>query len=367
VVTKNSPALTTTVVTSSPVLAPATITDSATLTGATADAGGTVTYKLFVGTGADACAAANLQTMLPPVNVTGGVVPDGTFTGVVAGSYELQAVYSGDANNTGATSDCGTEPFIAAPLVTTTVFDAATKAKWTETETTGASAYDTSTVTGVPDFPLPMGTLTYSLFSGGTCASTDAITTLNGNTWPQDVTLNATTAAVPNSQVTGPLAAGSYSFRAEYLGDQIYTSSTSSCEPFTVAKGSSSTATTVKDPGGNPMTTAPSGSIIHDTTTVTGAAGITPTGIVTYTFFTNATCSGTGSPAGTVTLTAGGGVPDSNAQGPLTAGSYSFRADYTGDNNFAGSTGPCEPFTISAGPPPAPPPPITNVTLAVTG
>ena len=39
-----------------------------------------------------------------------------------AGSYELQAVYSGDANNNGATSACGTEPFTvtqASPTITT--------------------------------------------------------------------------------------------------------------------------------------------------------------------------------------------------------------------------------------------------------
>ena len=41
---------------------------------------------------------------------------------MAAGNYELQAVYTGDANNNGATSACGTEPFTVtqtSPTLTT--------------------------------------------------------------------------------------------------------------------------------------------------------------------------------------------------------------------------------------------------------
>ncbi len=41
--------------------------------------------------------------------------------------------------------------------------------------------------------------------------------------------------------------------------------------------------------------------------------------------------------------------PNSNPEGPLAAGSYSFEATYSGDANYAGSTSTCEPLTISAG------------------
>ena len=49
-IAKNSPTVTTALVTVSPQMALATITDSATLAGATTDAGGTVTYTLYSGT-----------------------------------------------------------------------------------------------------------------------------------------------------------------------------------------------------------------------------------------------------------------------------------------------------------------------------
>jgi len=43
----------------------------------------------------------------------------------------------------------------------------------------------------------------------------------------------------------------------------------------------------------------------YDTATVTGVAGITPAGSVTYSFFDNATCSGTPATTDPVSLSAG--------------------------------------------------------------
>ncbi len=82
-----------------------------------------------------------------------------------------------------------------------------------------------------------------------------------------------------------------------------------------------------------------------DQATVSGSAG-TPTGTVTFTFFTNGTCAPTGTAAGAPTLA--GGVATSNSEGPLNAGSYSFQAVYSGDANYNGSTGACEPLTVTA-------------------
>jgi hypothetical protein len=110
----------------------------------------------------------------------------------------------------------------------TTVDDAASNSPWGGTETTGASAYDTATVSGV-NGAVPTGTVTYSFFTNGSCsetaASTDQVALSNGD--------------VPDSSATGPLAAGSYSFQAAYSGDGTYQPLASSCEPFTVLGGSS--------------------------------------------------------------------------------------------------------------------------------
>jgi hypothetical protein len=98
--------------------------------------------------------------------------------------------------------------------VSTTVVDAATAAPWAGTETTGASAYDTSAIGGVlPLAPTPTGTVTYNFFLNGACTGIPAST--------QAVTLLAD-GSVPNSSPTAALAAGSYAFQAAYSGDSNY-------------------------------------------------------------------------------------------------------------------------------------------------
>jgi hypothetical protein len=76
--------------------------------GATADAGGTVTYTVYSdNTCSTQVADAGTKT------VTNGNVPDSdpvTFND--AGTFFWQAVYSGDANNNGATSDCTSEKLL---------------------------------------------------------------------------------------------------------------------------------------------------------------------------------------------------------------------------------------------------------------
>ncbi len=138
--------------------------------------------------------------------------------------------------------------------------------------------------------------------------------------------------AVPPSQGTGPLAAGNYGFQAVYSGDSHYNGSTSPCEPFSVAVGSSMTAT-----------------VVFDASTITTSGPVMATGTVSYTLYANGVCSGSGVSAGTVTLTTTGAVPNSITEGPLAAGPYSFQATYSDDNNYLPSTSSCESFTVSSG------------------
>ena len=86
--------------------------------------------------------------------------------------------------------------------------------------------------------------------------------------------------------------------------------STSPCEPLTINAGTTTTATVIQRAAIDlPMTGAlPLGSSVFDTSTVTPTpATFTPTGSVAYTFFTDGTCTGTGSEAGGGDLV--GGVP----------------------------------------------------------
>jgi parallel beta-helix repeat protein len=78
------------------------VTDSAKLTGVTATAGGTVTYNIFTTGGCTGTSA-----IVSTATVTNGIVPNSaskTFT--TAGADSWNAVYSGDTNNSGATSGC---------------------------------------------------------------------------------------------------------------------------------------------------------------------------------------------------------------------------------------------------------------------
>jgi uncharacterized repeat protein (TIGR01451 family) len=113
----------------------------------------------------------------------------------------------------------------------------------------------------------------------------------------------------------------------------------------------SDTATTIHGASEAAVTTVAAGSTVHDSATVTGVgpgAGTTaPTGDVTFDWFTNGDCAG--SPASTSDAVAlAGGVAHGTgfAQGPLAAGSYSFKAHYDGDRDYIGSNGPCEPLTV---------------------
>jgi len=87
------------------------------------------------------------------------------------------------------------------------------------------------------------------------------------------------------------------------------------------------------------------GTSVYDTATVAGVSGIAASGTVTYNFYTNGGCAGSGK-SQTVNLS-GGLVPDSATQGPLVTGYYSFQAVYSGDTNNSPSTSSCEAFIVS--------------------
>ena len=108
-------------------------------------------------------------------------------------------------------------------------------------------------------------------------------------------------------------------------------------------------STTVEDSNNLATSTAAINSVVHDSATVSSASGPTPTGSVTFSFFNNAICSGNAAAtSGALALTSGSVNATGFAQGPLAAGSYSFRASYSGDANYSAVSGSCEPLTISS-------------------
>jgi len=276
--------------------------------------------------GGTGCAGNPTCSAPPTFSVTLTIT---TSTSTPAGEYVITVTSIG-----GGLTDTMQFTVTVGDLTATAVFDASTNALWSSTEATGASAYDTATVTDSPF--TATGTVTYGFYTNGGCTGTRT---------SQTVPLSG--GLVPNSASTGPLRAGSYSFNATFSGDSNYASSTSTCEPFTVNKVASTISTIVFDS----TTSAPwtgaetTGASAYDTATVP-TSPFTAAGTVTYTYFTNNICSGTGTTQGTVTLMATGSVPNSATVGPLTAGSFSFQAAYSGDSNYLGSTSPCEPLNV---------------------
>ncbi len=246
-----------------------------------------------------------------------------TITDALGGTYTATANYSGDATyGVSLGSDNGAT--VAKANSTTVVTDNASG------QVTGGSFTFTATVSG-PGVT-PTGALSWTVTDphghAVSCPSSQ-------------LTSGQATCAVTNA------IAGTYSAIADYGGDSNYHSS-SGQHGTAIGQATLSVGTVVFDAHTSAawtdmeLTHAKS----EDTSTVTGATGITPTGSVTYTLFTNGSCSSPGTSAGTFMLS-GGNAPNSNTSAALNAGSYSYEATYNGDVNYLVSTGPCEPFTVA--------------------
>ncbi len=187
--------------------------DSATLSGATAGAGGTVTYTVYTD---------NTCTQNPrgagTVPVTNGVVPDSNpLSFDHAGTFYWQAVYSGDADNNGATSACTSEQLVVNPNTPSIV------------TAQHLIPNDEATISGTT--PNAGGTITFNLYSPGdaTCAGSPAFTqTVNvagGGTYS---TTNTTFVASDE---------GTWRWQVTYSGDADNVGAASACgvEKFTIA------------------------------------------------------------------------------------------------------------------------------------
>ncbi len=316
------------------------ISDSATVTAAAPPAPpptGTVTFTLF---GPDdlACAGGPIFTSAD-VPLPGGppfTVDSGEFTPTAAGTYQWVAVYSGDANYPPAESPCGapSESSVVRQAVATIATEAVTPVDF------GDPISDTATVTGAaPPAPVPTGTVTFTLFGPDdpTCAGAPVFTSA-------DVPLAGGPPPTANSGDFVPPAVGTYNWVAVYSGDAAYGSVTSPCgapNEESVVNQVTPTITT------EATATAPAGSPISDTATVTGATppAAAPTGTVTFTVFGPDDPACDGAPVFTsVDRPLGGGPPPTATSDPFVPpgpGSYNWVAVYSGDANYASVTSPC--------------------------
>jgi uncharacterized repeat protein (TIGR01451 family) len=221
----------------------------------------------------------------------------------------------------------------AASSLNTVVDDAGTASAWSGLEMTGASAFDTATVSGHAG-AVPSGTVDYQLFDGPGCSGPVVSS--------QTVTVDSS-GTVPVSSPTAALGAATYSYEASYSGDDTYAPASAACEPFTVWPAYDSTDVVVYDaqthgPWSGLETT---GASVYEKASINSVPGFTPTGTVTYKLLSlpDATaCDGTVLSTQTVALTSKGTVPRSSDYGPLAPGFYEYQAVYSGDSNHRSSS-----------------------------
>lgn len=191
------------------------VTDSAALTGATSNAGGTVTYTVYSNSACTTGAqAAGTKT------VTNGVIPDSdAVTFSTAGDYYWQAVYSGDANNNGATSTCTEEHLVV------------TKAQPTVATAQDLIPNDNFTLSS--GFGTPTGTIIFNLYapSDATCSGTPALT--------QTVTVNGNGTYSTTNSTFHAATTGTWRWASSYSGDANNLAASSACgvENFTITNG----------------------------------------------------------------------------------------------------------------------------------
>ena len=298
-----------------------TLTDKATLTGGTAPTGA-VTFVLY-GPGDATCGAAPVFTSAAiTVNGNGTYMSAPAFAAGAAGVYRWRALYAGDANNAavaGACNDPGESATIDA--VTPTLVTAASAGG-----VIGVPLFDQATLGGGL---LPGGAIAFSLYgpNDATCANAPVFTAsvaVNGN-------------AVYASSPYAPLAVGTYRWIAAYGGDANNANVSGLCgdsgETAVVGAAVPALATTASAGGAI-------GAMLNDQATLTG--GFAPTGTLTFSLYSanDATCAGP--PVFTsVVAVAGDGVYVSTPFAPASAGTYRWRAFYSGDARNAPVAGTC--------------------------
>ena len=319
--------------------APPILTDAATLSGGFSPTG-TITFTLHQG-------GTLVDTEMVAVNGNGTYTTPTGFTlpttGTVTGTYQWDATYSGDANNTAA-SDTGS----VAEQVTVNI--ASPTLGTTPNPTTVTLSADPVTLTDTATLAggfNPTGTITFTLFHNGGPTPVDTETvTVNGNgpyTTPTGFTLP-----------TSGTVTGTYQWDATYSGDtnNNTASDTGSVAEQVTVNIASPTLGTIPNP--TAVTLGATAVTLTDTATLEG--GFNPTGTITFTLFHN----GGPTPVDTETVTVIGNGTYTTPTGfalPTTGtvtGSYQWDATYSGDlnNNTASDNNAVnEQVTVSAASP----------------
>src|SRR6476659_1903372 len=328
------------------------ISDSATLSGTSNLLGtGSVTFYLYApgSTCHNDGSGSPVYTHVASSTVsTNGPFASGSFgPPLVAGTYQWVAVFSGDANNSSASSGCGSEPVVitASPTITT---DQSPKSG-----SVGDTINDSATLHGTSNL-LGTGTVTIYLFEPGVACDASGTGAVQNWTF-SDVSDNG---PFNTSDTAGFVTdmAGTYHWLAVFSGDDNNNGPIDSgCESEPVKITASPTITTDQSPKSGSV-----GDTINDSATLHGTSNLLGTGTVTiYLFEPGVACdaSGTGAVQNWTLsdVSDNGPFNTSDTAGLVTdmAGTYHWLAVFSGDDNNNGpidSGCESEPVKITASP-----------------
>lgn len=232
-----------------------------------------------------------------PTGATGGSVSF-TYGQLHQGNHTITAVYPGDTNYVGSTSNA----------IAFTLSQAAPTIAFTSNPSSpsvyGTSITFTATVTPPSSNASDIPTGTVNLLDGATIIGTG---TVNGSGVATITLVGATS-----------LPAGSHSLTVAYLGDTEFNAVTSSVMSYTVTKNTSEVTSALSS-----LNPSVYGDKVTLTVTLSSSVGVSPTGSVTV--MDGATS------LGTITLTTGTGTL---AIPLFTAGTHSLTFTYSGDGNY---------------------------------
>ncbi len=305
----------------------AALSDTAHLSGG-ASPTGTITFRL---SGPDDAACSGTPVFTSTATVLGnGYYQSGAFVPTAAGTYRWVVEYSGDANNhsagpTGCHADSETVVVRPAdPTLTTSASGIVIRrgrAAAVRSARTAQQIHDSATLSGGI---APTGTITFDLYGPRQpgCTGHPLFTSrvpVNGN-------------GTYNSEPFTATAAGTYRWVAHYSGD----ASNHAAGP--TACGESS-ETVVLQPAHPAIATVASestelGGPIHDLAVLRGGAN--PRGVIVFRAYgpDDANCAGTPVATSRVRVR-GNGAYRSASFTPSAAGTYRWRATYSGDANNA--------------------------------
>ena len=248
-------------------------------------------------------------TFYDSVNVLGTITLNGsgqasvTTSALTVGQHTISAIYNGSVGYASVSSGVLTEVVNASSnaSTTTTVISSINPSVF------GQTAVFTATISG-----------------GGGPTPTGSVLFLDGTTTLGTVAVNGASQAL---LAYGSLAIGSHSITAMYAGNANYAASTSPALVQVVNASTGISTSTTLSSSANPSS---GGQSVVFTASVVGTSGNTPIPTGTVTFMNGTTMLGAVGLSGTAQA--------SFTAGPLSAGSYSITAIYSGDSTYAGSS-----------------------------